>query len=131
MPHRDTPPAPPAHARAARGAWAERLAEAVLLACGYECLDRRFRIGGGEIDLVARRGDVVAFVEVKARAAGGAAEPECFVSAGQRRRVRRASLAWLAAHPQAGAPRLRFDVVAVVLHGSGRGVDIRHLPGAF
>lgn len=117
--------------RAARGAWAEHLAAAVLTACGYACLDRRFRIQGGEIDLVVRRGAVLAFVEVKARAAGGAAEPECFVGAGQRRRVRRAALAWLAAHPQPDGPELRFDVVAVTHHGQEGGVDVRHLPGAF
>lgn len=117
--------------RAARGAWAENLAAAVLTACGYACLDRRFRVPGGEIDLVVRRGDVLAFVEVKARAAGGAAEPECFVGSGQRRRVRRAALAWLAAHPQPDVPDLRFDVVAVTHHGQEGGVDVRHLPGAF
>lgn len=121
----------PQQAAASRGNWAEHLAAAVLAACGYTCLDRRFRIPGGEIDLVARRGPDLVFVEVKARAAGGAGEPECFVSPGQRRRVRRAALAWLAAHPQPDAPRLRFDVVAVVHHGEEGGVDIRHLVGAF
>ncbi|MBK9473145.1 MAG: YraN family protein [bacterium] len=121
----------PARARAARGAWAEHLAEAVLVACGYATLDRRYRIPGGEIDLVVRRGAELVFVEVKARAADGAGEPECFLAEGQRRRVRRAALAWLAAHPQSGGPRLRFDVVAIVHHGPDGGVDIRHLPGAF
>lgn len=126
-----TPYEIPARARAARGAWAEHLAEAVLVACGYATLDRRYRIPGGEIDLVVRRGADLVFVEVKARAADGAGEPECFLAEGQRRRVRRAALAWLAAHPQSGGPRLRFDVVAIVHHGPDGGVDIRHLPGAF
>lgn len=130
-PHLTTAPNTQQAAAATRGNWAEHLAAAVLTACGYACLDRRFRIPGGEIDLVARRGPDLVFVEVKARAAGGAGEPECFVSPGQRRRVRRAALAWLAAHPQPDAPRLRFDVVAVVHHGEEGGVDIRHLVGAF
>ena len=131
IPTLTTPYEIPARARAARGAWAEHLAEAVLVACGYATLDRRYRIPGGEIDLVVRRGADLVFVEVKARAADGAGEPECFLAEGQRRRVRRAALAWLAAHPQSGGPRLRFDVVAIVHHGPDGGVDIRHLPGAF
>lgn len=122
---------PPAGDAAGRGAWGERLAESVLVACGYTCLDRRFRTGGGEIDLVVRSGPVLAFVEVKTRRADGAARPEFFIDAGKRRRVRRAAVAWLAAHPGQGAPELRFDVVAIVHHGTGGGVDIRHLAGVF
>jgi putative endonuclease len=116
---------------AGRGVWGEQLAEAVLLACGYTCEDRRFRTGGGEIDLVVRRGPVLAFVEVKTRRADGVAPPESFIDAGKRRRVRRAAVAWLAAHPGQGAPQVRFDVVAVVHHGVGAGVDIRHLTDVF
>jgi len=121
----------PRNVAASRGAWGERLAEAVLLACGYTCLDRRFRVGGGEIDLVVRNCSVLAFVEVKTRRADGAAGPEHFIDAGQRRRVRRAAVAWLAAHPGQGGPRVRFDVVAIVHHGTGGGVDIRHLADVF
>lgn len=116
---------------AGRGVWGERLAEALLLACGYTCQDRRCRTGGGEIDLVVRRGPVLAFVEVKTRRADGVAAPECFIDAGKRRRVRRAAAAWLAEHPGQGAPEVRFDVVAVIHHGAGGGVDIRHLTAVF
>lgn len=114
-----------------RGVWGEQLAEAVLLACGYACLDRRCRTGGGEIDLVVRRGPVLAFVEVKTRRADGVAPPEFFIDAAKRRRVRRAAAAWLAAHPGQNAPQVRFDAVAVVHHGTAGGVDIRHLTGVF
>ena len=112
------------HAAEWRAVWRLRLG-------GYTILMRRYKTRLGEIDIVARRGNVLAFVEVKARAAAGAAEPECFVGAGQRRRVRRAALAWLAAHPQPDVPDLRFDVVAVTHHGDEGGVDVRHLPDAF
>ena len=112
------------HAAEWRAVWRLRLG-------GYTILMRRYKTRLGEIDIVARRGNVLAFVEVKARAAAGAAEPECFVGAGQRRRVRRAALAWLAAHPQPDVPDLRFDVVAVTHHGDEGGVDVRHLPAAF
>ena len=126
-----------ANAPADRGLWAERLAEAVLAATGYTCLDRRFRAPGGEIDLVARRGDVLVFVEVKGRRADGAGPPECFVDRGKRRRVRRAAAAWLAGRAAAcglrhDAPgQLRFDVVAIEHHGPGGGLDIRHLVDVF
>jgi putative endonuclease len=122
---------PPEYGAAGRGLWGEQLAEAVLLACGYTCVDRRFRTGGGEIDLVVRCGPVLAFVEVKTRGADGVAPPEFFIDAGKRRRVRRAAVAWLAAHPGQGAPQVRFDVVAVVHQGTGGGVDIRHLTDVF
>lgn len=116
---------------ASRGAWGERLAETVLSACGYACRDRRCRIGGAEIDLVMSYGPDLVFVEVKTRRGDGLAEPECFLPPAQRRRIRRAALAWLAAHPGQAAPRLRFDVVAIVDRGAGGGLDLRHLPDAF
>ena len=61
--------AKPDNRRRARkfGLRAERVAALWLLLKGYRILARQFRIAGGEIDIVARRGGVVAFVEVKAR----------------------------------------------------------------
>ncbi len=113
------------------GHWGERLAEAVLAACGYTCLDRRWRAPRGELDLVARRGDALVFVEVKARREDGAGPPECFIDARKRHRVRQAARAWLAAHPEQRGARLRFDVVAIAHRGTVGGVDIRHLVDAF
>ena len=52
-----------------RGHRAEWIALLFLVAKGYRPLARRFRAGGGEIDLVVTRGDTIAFVEVKSRAA--------------------------------------------------------------
>lgn len=127
----------PRRAPAERGLWAEHMAEAVLAAAGYACLDRRFRAPGGEIDLVVRRGDVLAFVEVKARRSGGAGPPECFVDRGKRARVRRAAATWLVERAAACGCRhdapgeLRFDVVAIEHQGPGGGLDIRHLVGVF
>ena len=50
-----------------RGYYAEWIALLCLLAKGYRPLARRYAAGGGEIDLIAVRGDTIAFVEVKAR----------------------------------------------------------------
>lgn len=78
-----------------------------------EILDRNWRSGRCEIDLVAREGDVVAFVEVKARRPGPE-DPLEAVRPDQRRRILRAARAWIHAHPGVGS-RFRFDVVAVAL----------------
>jgi putative endonuclease len=92
-----------------------RLAEAVAALClrlkGYRILARRWRTPVGEIDLVARRGDLVAFVEVKARATRLDALEA--ITPGQRHRVEQAAALFLQHHPQLASCRLRFDVIAV------------------
>jgi putative endonuclease len=95
-----------------RGRRAETLAAWLLRLKGYRILARDFRLPVGEIDLVARRGGVLAVVEVKRRshlAAGLEA-----VTPRQRRRLARAAEAFQARHPRLRALRLRFDVVVVV-----------------
>ena len=114
---------------AATGLWGEQLALALLAACGYRCLDRRYRCTRGELDLVVQRHEVVAFVEVKTRAGNGVDLPECFVDRTKLRRMRAAAASWLGEHPDARGRTLRFDVVGIVHHGQGQGVDIRHLAG--
>lgn len=88
-----------------RAAWALRLK-------GYRIDARRVRTPVGEIDLVARRGDVVAFVEVKARRS--LAQAADSLSAGQRRRIVRAAGHYIAAHPELAGLTQRFDAVFVV-----------------
>jgi putative endonuclease len=86
-------------------AWRLRLA-------GYRVLARNFRVGAGEIDLIVRRGNVVAFVEVKARADDTAAAEA--LQPMQRQRIRNAAAAFLARRPDLAGLDLRFDVVLVV-----------------
>jgi len=88
-----------------RAAWALRLK-------GYRIVARRVRTPAGEIDLVARCGDVVAFVEVKARPTYANAVGS--VSAGQRRRIVRAAAHYIAANPHLAALTQRFDAMLVV-----------------
>jgi len=79
---------------------------------GYRVLARRYRVPSGEIDLIARRGRVLAAIEVKARAdyeSAGAA-----VLARQRRRIARAFEHYLNHHPDLAGLDLRFDVMLVV-----------------
>jgi putative endonuclease len=95
-----------------RGRWAELLCLWHLRCRGYRVLARRFRVKSGEIDLIVRRGRVLAAVEVKARAdyaSAGAA-----VLGRQRRRIARALEHYLAVHPDLGALDRRFDVMLVV-----------------
>lgn len=103
--------------RARQRAWrwglaAETLGAWLLRAKGYRILAHRFSCPQGEIDLVARRRRVVAFVEVKARQGGGVA-PEASISRRQRHRIERAAAVFLQRHPVWSAYDLRFDAILV------------------
>ena len=78
---------------------------------GYRVLAERERTPAGEIDIVARRGGVVAIIEVKARRdRDGLADP---VSPRQRRRLERAAALFLGRHGELAALTVRFDVMLV------------------
>jgi putative endonuclease len=93
------------------GLRAESIAALLLRLKGYKILARRFVVNGGEIDLVARRGGSVAFVEVKARADLEIAA--IAISATKRRRIARAARVWLARNPWAASLTLRGDAIFV------------------
>lgn len=93
------------------GRRAEALAALWLRAKGYRILDRRARTPCGEIDLVARRGRLIAFVEVKARDTLAAALEA--VTPMAQDRIVRAAEAWLADHPGLCACETRLDLIAM------------------
>jgi putative endonuclease len=95
----------------ARGLSAETVALGLLMLKGYRPLARRFSAAGGEIDIIVRRGDAIAFVEVKAR--GAMDDALSSIGAVKRRRFSRAARAWLARHPWAMDKTLRADAVFV------------------
>lgn len=97
--------------RERRGRTAETRAAWVLRLKGYRIHARRVRTPAGEIDLVARRGDVVAFIEVKFRQS--LAQAADSVSPGQRRRIVRAAGHYIAGHPELAGLTQRFDAVLV------------------
>lgn len=103
---------------------AETLSAWILRVKGYRILGRRVKTAAGEIDLVARRGRVLAFVEVKARRDMDQALHALGMI--QRRRIQRAAGIWLARHPEFAALQWRFDVMLVV-----PGHLPRHLPDAW
>ena len=118
----------PAGSRHALGREGERRAARYLEARGYRILARNPRAGGVELDLVARRGRTVVFVEVKTRRGRGAGLPEEAVDAHKRARLVRGAAAWLRAY--GGRFRaVRFDVIAC--EASARGWHIRHVEAAF
>jgi putative endonuclease len=115
--------------RRAVGAVGEARAAAHLARRGYRIVARNVRSGGVEIDLVATRPGLVAFVEVKTRRSRALGAPEHAVDERKQARLVRGAAAWLAAHRGFG-PAVRFDVVTCEVDASGR-VALRHLEGAF
>lgn len=115
---------------AALGRYGEDLAVQHLQAAGLEILARNWRCRAGELDVVARDGTVLVFVEVKARSGIGFGLPAEAVGQAKARRIRHLACAWLVEHRPAGAHDLRFDVVSIVRQ-AGRAPVVHHLRGAF
>jgi putative endonuclease len=92
---------------------------------GWRILGANVWAGRNEIDLVARRGRRLRFVEVKEKGGVAHGDPAEMVTEEKQRRVRSAASSWLAAHPELGGLDVAFDVVAV---WEGR---LRRIPDAF
>jgi putative endonuclease len=122
--------APARLARAARqaaflvGVSAESRAAAYLTGRGYAIAARRFKSRVGEVDIVARRGPELVFVEVKAR--NRLDDAALSVTPRQQRRIIAAAEAWLADHPDDGMRDIRFDVILVARNGA-----TEHITAAF
>ena len=110
------------------GRRSESIAARFLESHGYEILERNYRVGHKEVDLIVRRNDLIAFVEVKARAGPGYGHPLEAITWAKRREVAYVARVWIAAH---GPPGLtyRFDALAIVWKGSQPVID--HLPNAW
>ncbi|WP_295913520.1 YraN family protein [uncultured Bartonella sp.] len=94
-----------------RGIYAERLAGLWLQMKGYHIAARRFETGFGEIDIIARRGHVIAIVEVKARPT--LEEAMEAVKQQSRKRIDNAANIFLARQPDRKKLRLRYDLIAI------------------
>lgn len=114
------------------GRWGEDLAVRHLERAGCRVLDRNWRSGRLEIDLVVREGTTIAFVEVKTRRPGPQHPAEA-VDRRKRAHLRKAAASWIGTHAP-GAREVvreyRFDVVSVIAGADGR-ARIRHDRGAF
>jgi putative endonuclease len=105
----------------------EREAARWLRRQGLRILVRGYRTPRGEVDLIARDGDTVVFVEVKTRRAG---EPAEAVTAEKQRRISLAALQFLKRHGLLET-RSRFDVVALVWPAASRAPTVEHIRNAF
>jgi putative endonuclease len=95
----------------------------------YEILDRGFRWLRGELDIIARDGRTVVFIEVKTRRGLGFGPPSASVTAAKRRQVRRIAECYLA-RKGFGREFCRFDVISVLAEGDGT-ARVEHLKNAF
>jgi len=94
----------------------EEIACSYLLGKRYDIITRRFRMFRGEIDIIARDGETLVFVEVKARADESHGRPEEAVTPAKQRQIRRIAQGYLITNPHPGVD-CRFDVIAVLLRG--------------
>lgn len=98
------------------GVLGETLAERWISRRGWIVLARRFKVGHRDIDLIVRRGDTVAFVEVKTRRRLGFGGPIGAVSARKRRHLSHAATIWIDRYGERGL-EYRFDVIGVLVEG--------------
>lgn len=90
-----------------------------LTRAGWTVLDRNFRFGHKEIDIIARQGRLVAFVEVKTRSGLEYGHPLASITFTQRRDIERVASAWVARFGRPG-DSYRFDAAAVFRDESGK-----------
>jgi len=107
----------------------EELAARFLEQRGWTVVHRNFRMGRKEIDLVARRGEVVAFVEVKTRGGRGYGHPLEAITWKKRREIQQVASAWIDRFGKPGDV-YRFDAVAVLVEGGGPPV-VEHVEDAW
>lgn len=113
------------------GSWGEEQAAKFLRRKGYAILERNFSCRYGEIDIIARKRGIIAFVEVKLRKNDNFAQAKEFVTCAKRRRIITAAQLWLSTAGCELQPR--FDVIEIYApQGEGsRRLDIRHMENAF
>jgi len=117
----------PAVSTTLKGAHGEDAAVSYLESKGWQVLMRNFRVRVGEIDVIARKGDIVAFVEVKSWQHVPREDLARSIGPRKRSRIARAARLFLSRRPDLADAHLRFDIV--FLGGEEHGID--HIAGAF
>lgn len=117
------------HARSKFGTLAENYAAVYLASRGYRILDHNVRTPVGELDLIARKGRELVFVEVKARASHAYGTPEEAVTPTKQRHLIRASQAYVAHHHELHGLPYRIDVMAITWR-DGTEPEVVHIPNA-
>ena len=106
----------PGIATQALGRSGEEIACRYLLEKKYDIVARGFRMFRGEIDIIARDGATLVFIEVKARADESHGRPEESVTPGKQRQIRKVAQGYLVEHPSPDVD-CRFDVIAILFSG--------------
>ena len=111
-----------------KGDWGEQVAVEYLLKKSYRILNRNFRYGRGEIDIIARTADCVVFVEVKSGFAGPGGTVEARITPGKQRQLKRIAGHYIERH----APEdVDFRIDVIVVEGDASKHQIRHYESAF
>lgn len=115
------------HKKDALGKYGEELAARFLAKTGWRVVDRNWRCGAGELDIVAQRGAVLAVCEVKTRRSMRFGGPLEAVTPEKVQRLRRLAGMWMASHSE-HAGSVRIDVIAVLVDDAGM-TRVQHVEG--
>lgn len=112
------------------GAVGERHAARLLRARGLQVLESNYRVSFGELDLIARDGETLVFIEVRTRTSETTLSPLLSVDARKQEKILRLSRYYRRARrlPEC---YIRYDVVEVIITPTGEVTDVRHIEGAF
>lgn len=124
------PPASPGGRSRSTGSWGERVAASHLKRYGWNVLARNYREGRHEIDLVVRRAEMVAFVEVKTRSGKGFGPALGSITAAKRRSIRRVAERWVQRYGRDGL-MYRFDAIGITPSARTGEALIEHVEGAW
>ena len=112
-----------------RGAWGEKLAQEYLTKMGYSTVATGYRSRFGEIDLIVRNSEYIAFVEVKLRKNALFAHAREYVGREKQKKLRMTANLWLASHGTKLQPR--FDVIEIYAQDEHSKPEIIHIENAF
>jgi putative endonuclease len=115
--------------RQALGRWGEDTAVEYLRTSGHVILERNLRTRDGELDIVAQKGGLLVFVEVKTRSENALLQPEEAVTPRKQRRMLAVAERYLQEHPGSG-DAWQFDVIAIVRH-PGSKATLEHFENVF
>lgn len=120
----------PGHARLDLGDLGQRAAAGLLKTAGYEIVAQNYEGAGGEVDIIARRGGVLVFVEVKARLGLSHGRPEEAVTPAKQQTIARAARHYIQKRRPAEG-EFRFDVIAILFDAARNLLSHQVFEGAF
>ena len=110
------------------GNWGETEAATFLEENGYDIVERNYRAGRAEIDIIAWKNSMLVFVEVKARSYDTLGSPESFVTSKKRSMIARGAAAYMESIAHDG--ELRFDIISILKFKNGK-TSLKHYPDAY